>query len=327
MRVMDGIRWLSVALGLALTLGAAAQAQPAARSSWDGVYATAQADRGAAAYAANCGFCHGATMNGTGEAKALTGPEFLSNWDGLTLGDLFERIRTTMPMDKPATLSREIYADVLAYLLKFNGFPAGEQDLDRRTEVLASIRIDAFKPTAAATGQAVSAAASAPAVLPNPYLADAGFFQMPPGRTMGSSSGVAVDGRGHVWVAERCGANSCANSALDPILEKIAALASVNDLAPLVAELHTIGVSAFFQFGSQADFKDASVEMAIADQGGLGLEPCSLVRIREEQVDCVADQVADRNVSGNQQHHDVAVAERTLEVAGGDQVSLARSLS
>ena len=58
---------------------------------------------------------------------------------------------------------------------------------------------------------------------------------------------------------------------LDPLLKKIAALSSVNDLAPLVAELHTIGVDVFFTFGSQADFKDASVEMAIADQGGLGL--------------------------------------------------------
>jgi putative endopeptidase len=58
---------------------------------------------------------------------------------------------------------------------------------------------------------------------------------------------------------------------LDPLLRKIAALSTVADLAPLVAELHTIGVNVFFQFGSQADFKDASVEMAIADQGGLGL--------------------------------------------------------
>jgi endothelin-converting enzyme/putative endopeptidase len=58
---------------------------------------------------------------------------------------------------------------------------------------------------------------------------------------------------------------------LDPLLKQIAGLSSVNDLAPLVAELHTIGVNVFFQFGSQADFKDASVEMAIVDQGGLGL--------------------------------------------------------
>jgi putative endopeptidase len=58
---------------------------------------------------------------------------------------------------------------------------------------------------------------------------------------------------------------------LDPLLKKIAAVTSVADLAPLVAELHTVGVNVFFQFGSQADFKDASMEMAIADQGGLGL--------------------------------------------------------
>jgi putative endopeptidase len=58
---------------------------------------------------------------------------------------------------------------------------------------------------------------------------------------------------------------------LEPLLKKIAALSTVAELAPLVAELHTIGVNVFFQFGSQADFKDASVEMAIADQGGLGL--------------------------------------------------------
>ena len=58
---------------------------------------------------------------------------------------------------------------------------------------------------------------------------------------------------------------------LDPLLKKIAALSSVNDLAPIVADLHTIGINVFFTFGSQADFNDASVEMAIADQGGLGL--------------------------------------------------------
>jgi len=58
---------------------------------------------------------------------------------------------------------------------------------------------------------------------------------------------------------------------LQPLLAKIDALKTANDLAPLVGELHTIGVSAFFGFGSEADFKDASLEMAIADQGGMGL--------------------------------------------------------
>jgi endothelin-converting enzyme/putative endopeptidase len=58
---------------------------------------------------------------------------------------------------------------------------------------------------------------------------------------------------------------------LDPLLKKIAAITSPNALAPLVAELHTIGINPFFGFGAEADFKDASVEMAIAGQGGMGL--------------------------------------------------------
>ena len=65
--------------------------------------------------------------------------------------------------------------------------------------------------------------------------------------------------------------NAKGGGALDPLLKKIDALSSPAGLAPLVAELHTIGVNVFFQFGSQADFKDASVEMAIVEQGGLGL--------------------------------------------------------
>jgi endothelin-converting enzyme/putative endopeptidase len=58
---------------------------------------------------------------------------------------------------------------------------------------------------------------------------------------------------------------------LQPLLSKIDALKTPNDLAPLVAELHAIQINAFFNFGSEADFKDASLEMAIVDQGGLGL--------------------------------------------------------
>jgi mono/diheme cytochrome c family protein len=199
-------------------------AQDATKTVWDGVYTEAQAERGAAAYAQNCANCHGQQLAGTGEAKPLAGPEFLSNWSGLTMADLFDRTRTTMPLDRPATLSRDAYADVLAYVLKFNGFPAGETELARRSEMLAAIRIEAERPAQSATGAGKLAAANeampaAPNSQPNPYVADAGFFKMPPGRTMGSSSAVGVDSRGHIWIAERCGANNCAGSALDPILE------------------------------------------------------------------------------------------------------------
>ena len=216
-------RWAAAlgAGGVALIAGDL-WAQEASKSVWDGVYTAAQADRGQAAYAQNCANCHGAQLAGTGEAKPLAGPEFLSNWNGLTMGDLFDRTRTTMPMDRPGALSRETYADALAYVLKFNGFPAGAAELDRRSEVLAGIRIDAYKPAATATGAGVLAAARVadpPNSQPNPYVADTNFFKLPAGRTMGSSSGVATDSRGHIWIGERCGANSCAGSSLDPIVE------------------------------------------------------------------------------------------------------------
>jgi mono/diheme cytochrome c family protein len=94
----------------------------------------------------NSGACHGAALNGTGEAPALVGGEFVSHWDTMTLGDLYDRVRTTMPQNDPQSLTREDYADVLAFLLKNNGFPAGGQPLDRRSEVLATIGITAEKP-------------------------------------------------------------------------------------------------------------------------------------------------------------------------------------
>jgi len=58
---------------------------------------------------------------------------------------------------------------------------------------------------------------------------------------------------------------------LEAELKKIAGLSNVRDLPSLLAELHTIGAGAFFSFGAESDFKNASMIMAIADQGGLGL--------------------------------------------------------
>jgi DNA-binding beta-propeller fold protein YncE len=56
--------------------------------------------------------------------------------------------------------------------------------------------------------------------LPNPYRSIENWAKMPPGRNWGSTAGVAIDPDGKsVWVAERCGANSCRNSSLDPILK------------------------------------------------------------------------------------------------------------
>jgi mono/diheme cytochrome c family protein len=133
----------------AFAVGGSVRAQTSS-SVLDGVYTDAQAARGQDAFAQNCAACHGSGLTGNGEAPALTGGEFISNWAGLTVGDLFERIRTTMPQDNPGKLSRAQYADILSFILKENGYPAGQKELDQRTEFLKAI---AVVPPKAAGGQ------------------------------------------------------------------------------------------------------------------------------------------------------------------------------
>ena len=55
--------------------------------------------------------------------------------------------------------------------------------------------------------------------LPNPYRTVENIVSMPAGRTMGSTNAINVDAKGNIWVFERCAANSCADSDLDPILQ------------------------------------------------------------------------------------------------------------
>jgi cytochrome c len=130
------------ALGCALVW---AQDQPS-KSVWDGIYTKEQAARGEPLYKQYCGTCHGESLEGIEMAPALAGGEFLDQWSGQTMGDLFERIRATMPRDRPGKLSRDINADITAYMLSFNQFPAGNTELSRDTQVLKQIKIEAAKP-------------------------------------------------------------------------------------------------------------------------------------------------------------------------------------
>jgi mono/diheme cytochrome c family protein len=116
------------------------------RSVWDGVYTQEQAERGHSLYNQHCASCHGDTLAGGDEAPQLAGGDFLANWNGLTVGDLFERIRRSMPQDDPGRLSRQQTTDVLAYILSFNKFPAGQTELPHDTQLLKLIQIEATKP-------------------------------------------------------------------------------------------------------------------------------------------------------------------------------------
>ena len=128
-----------------IALAAAAMAETT-RSVWDGVYTADQARRGRQIYAKECASCHGSDLTGGESAPPLAGPGFLSNWTSLTVGDLFERTRVSMPENDPGKLSRAQLADVIACLLSANGFPDGKAELDKQTEVLKQIRIDAEAP-------------------------------------------------------------------------------------------------------------------------------------------------------------------------------------
>jgi hypothetical protein len=114
------------------------------RSVWDGVYTLDQAKRGALK-SGLCVQCHGDGFIG-GPAPELTGTAFATSWNGRTVGDLFDLIRLTMPDDDPGSLSREVYADLVAYILAANKFPAGSTEISTEIEPLKLIRIDASKP-------------------------------------------------------------------------------------------------------------------------------------------------------------------------------------
>jgi S-disulfanyl-L-cysteine oxidoreductase SoxD len=134
-----------VFLGGLLYHAALAQEKNSA-SVWDGIYTNAQAARGEQAYRKTCASCHGENLDGVGQAPALSGSEFMTNWNGKTVADLFEQIRTTMPADDPAQLGPAEKANIVAYLLQVNKFPSGSAELPPDAEPLERVRIEAQKP-------------------------------------------------------------------------------------------------------------------------------------------------------------------------------------
>ena len=123
----------------------ALQAQPT-RSVWDGVYTEAQAKRGADLFDRECANCHGPAGAGGRRAPALVGPAFSANYDGQTVGDLFDRNRTSMPVGREGQLSAQQNADITAFMLQVNKFPAGTSELSSQSFALKQIQYIAQKP-------------------------------------------------------------------------------------------------------------------------------------------------------------------------------------
>ena len=107
-----------------------AQTNTPPRTVWDGVYTEAQADRGTKAFGLNCSGCHGLAAGGK---SPLVGDPFWKSFAQKTVADLLEFVSVNMPNGTPGSLNQSTYADIVALMLKSNGFPAGTTELGRNT--------------------------------------------------------------------------------------------------------------------------------------------------------------------------------------------------
>jgi mono/diheme cytochrome c family protein len=122
------------AAALAASLLLAALAAPAAdaptRTTREGVFTTAQGERGKRVYQRACAECH--------PLDWYRG-EQMKGWEGAPLFGLFELIMNRMPPQNPGSLKRREYADIVAYLLSLNDQPAGSEELSDQESALTHI--------------------------------------------------------------------------------------------------------------------------------------------------------------------------------------------
>ena len=111
-----------------------AASSPSGSSVLDGVFTSSQASRGEQRFRQVCAACH--------RINDFTGIRFRLIWVGRTVGDFFQVTSTLMPEDDPGSLSPEDYANLLAYFLQLNGYPAGEEPLPADVSALQNVRIE-----------------------------------------------------------------------------------------------------------------------------------------------------------------------------------------
>jgi polar amino acid transport system substrate-binding protein len=99
------------------------------------LYTAAQASAGAQVYAQSCASCHGADLQGVA-APALAGSDFQKTAvsDKYTVSIIRTIATQNMPLSNPGSLTDTQYADVLAYLLAANCYPAGTKPFPTQDE-------------------------------------------------------------------------------------------------------------------------------------------------------------------------------------------------
>jgi mono/diheme cytochrome c family protein len=112
-----------------------------ASSTRDGIYTPEQVAQGHAIYKAQCAFCHD-NAQGDGQIPALTGDSFLHDFAGRSVGDLYSKLQTTMPASSPGSLKPDQVAQLIAYILSLNKYPAGKTPLPADQKSLQAIHFD-----------------------------------------------------------------------------------------------------------------------------------------------------------------------------------------
>jgi mono/diheme cytochrome c family protein len=126
------MRSMAALLFIASTMAGLGTAQTSSprRTVWDGVYTETQAARGMMAYGQSCAGCHALTAEGK---APLVGDPFWKSFAQKTVGDLLEFVSTYMPNGAPGSLTEPTYRDIVAIILKSNGFPTGNTELGSNT--------------------------------------------------------------------------------------------------------------------------------------------------------------------------------------------------
>ena len=127
-------------LAFLIVSGAASTARAQEARIWTGIFSNEQAERGKADFAQSCTRCHGQDLAGL-TAPSLNGNRFITAWENENLYKLFVKIRDTMPPNFGTILTDEAKLDVLTFLLRTNGYPAGTEELKVDAETLENIQI------------------------------------------------------------------------------------------------------------------------------------------------------------------------------------------
>lgn len=128
-----------VLASVSLTQGQEEAEAAAATAATTPIYTLEQAELGETGYRQSCQACHHSELQGDDFAAALSGRNFINYWSGRTIEHFMTFTKTQMPLGAPGSLSDETYAEIVSYILHYNGYPAGDTELSYDSEALADL--------------------------------------------------------------------------------------------------------------------------------------------------------------------------------------------